>query len=282
MLIESPNKINTISKYLKNINNKNIKIMATVGHIRELDERSYGGLGFDSKTYETKWKNDSKKKVKGKNVDIIEDINQEADKSEEIYLSTDPDREGEGISWHIYSVLNEKNRKKCKRVSFNEITQTSIQKALQNPRDLDYSQINSYLARKILDRGIGFKLSDFARKSIGGDSAGRVQSIALKFLKDKNDEIDAFIPDHWFNIRTFLENGLELTLRSLADYVKAEIKNVETSNLVNFANEDEANSFKESLDKEFVLVSIEEPKTEKQSPHRAFKTSTLQTTAINN
>lgn len=98
MLIESPNKEHTISKYLKNIKDSNITVFATIGHIRELDERSYNGLGFDEKTYDMKWRNDSKRSFKGKEFDVIKEINARADKSDQIFLSTDPDREGEAIS----------------------------------------------------------------------------------------------------------------------------------------------------------------------------------------
>lgn len=276
MLIESPNKINTITKYLRNTN---IEVFATIGHIRELDERSYRGFGFEEKTYKMKWRNNSKRSFKGKEFDVIEEINKKADKSDEIFLSTDPDREGEAISWHIYSILSEKNQKKCKRIIFNEITQDAIKKAFEHPRDLDQNQINSYLARKILDRGIGFKLSDFSQKFIGGASAGRVQSIALKFLKDKYDEIQAFVPDHWFNVRVRLENGLELNLKKLNDDVKVDLKDVDNGN-INFVSEEETQKFLETLDDYFDLVGISDPKKEKRTPPHPFKTSTMQSTAI--
>lgn len=162
---------------------------------------------------------------------------------------------------------------------FNEITQDAINNALKHPRDLDQNQINSYLARKILDRGIGFKLSDFSRKFIGGISAGRVQSIALKFLKDKYDEIQSFIPDHWFHICVTLDNGLALTLKKLNDSIKVELKEG-SSGCVNFANEEEAQRVMESLANNFILVQISDPKKEKKSPPKPFKTSTMQSTAI--
>ncbi|GCE63187.1 DNA topoisomerase 1 [Candidatus Mycoplasma haematohominis] len=276
MLIESPNKINTISRYLKDTN---IKILATIGHIRELDEKSFKGLGFDETTYEMKWRNDSERTFKGKKFDVIETINAAADASDEIFLSTDPDREGEAISWHIYSVLNEKNKKKCKRVVFNEITKDAITKALSSPRSLDQNQINSYLARKLLDRGLGFKLSDFAQKAIGGVSAGRVQSIALKFLKDKYEEIKAFVPEHWFNIYVLLENGLELNLKKLAD--KGYKLKDHKDGSINFVNEKDAKKFLSTLDNYFTLEKVDDPKQEKQKPPKAFKTSTMQSTAIN-
>lgn len=276
MLIESPNKINTISRYLKGTN---IKILATIGHIRELDEKSYKGLGFDEETYEMKWRNDATKNLKGKTFDVIELINKEADSSDEIFLSTDPDREGEAISWHIYSVLNEKNKQKCKRVVFNEITKDAITKALAAPRSLDQNQVNSYLARKLLDRGLGFKLSDFAQKTIGGASAGRVQSIALKFLKDKYEEIQAFVPEHWFNIYVLLENGLELTLKKIVN--KQLTLRSDKSDPVSFVVKEEAQEFVSSLDTWFSLEKIDKPKEEKQKPPKSFKTSTMQSTAIN-
>lgn len=132
-----------------------------------------------------------------------------------------------------------------------------------------------------MDRGIGFKLSDFSQKFIGGASAGRVQSIALKFLKDKYDEIQAFVPEHWFNVRVRLENGLELTLRRLNDSIKADLKDISNGN-INFANEEEAQKFLESLGEHYTLISIDDPKKEKRLPPKPFKTSTMQSTAISN
>ncbi|CBY93544.1 DNA topoisomerase I [Mycoplasma haemofelis str. Langford 1] len=278
MLIESPNKIATISKYLKGTN---IKVIATIGHFREIDGRYYKPLGFDLETYDVKWKNDSEKVVKGKKIDIIKEINKAADASENIYLSTDPDREGEAISWHIFSILSEKNRKKCQRVVFNEITKRAIEQSLLNPRQLDQNQINSYLTRKLLDRCIGFKLSDFTHKTIGGQSAGRVQSIALKFLKDKDREIKSFVPEHWFNLKIFLDNGLELTLKEVSPEFKVDLHPTLKNGFVNFLKEEDAKLVEQSLLKDYKLVSIDDPKREITKPPKAFKTSTMQEKAIN-
>lgn len=272
MLIESPNKIATIKKYLKNTG---IEVMATVGHFREIDEHSYHPLGFDLDTFETKWKSISRSES------IITKINKAADKSSKIYLSTDPDREGEAISWHIYSILSDKNRKKCSRIVFNEITKKAIQEALLNPRHLDQNQINSYLARKFLDRGLGFKLSNFVNKSIGGISAGRVQSIALKFLRDKHDEIQRFVPEHWFNLKITLKNTLELTLKKVSPDIEVELHPTLKNGLVNFLKEEDAEKVKKSLLPEYTLLSIDDPKSEVQRAPRALKTSSMQKNAIN-
>ncbi|WP_245633493.1 type I DNA topoisomerase [Candidatus Mycoplasma haematobovis] len=272
MLIESPNKIATIEKYIKN---KGIKVMATVGHFREIDEKSFPPLGFDLKSFETTWKSIARSE------NIIDKINKAADNSSKIYLSTDPDREGEAISWHIYSILSEKNRKKCSRVVFNEITKRAIEEALLKPRNLDQNQINSYLARKFLDRGLGFKLSNFVNKSIGGISAGRVQSIALKFLRDKHEEIKRFVPEHWFNLKITLKNTLELTLRKVSPDIEVELHKELKNGLVNFLKEEDAGKVKASLLPEYTLLSIDDPKKEVQKAPRALKTSSMQKNAIN-
>ena len=162
LIIESPNKIHTISKYLKD---DDFKIIATIGHIRDLPTNS---LGFDEKSLEPKWiipstKNDSQSKKK-----IVASIKEAASKADIIYLATDPDREGEAISWHVYSILPEKDKAKCKRITFNEITKSAINEALEHPRELDEKWIESQFARRILDRLVGYKLSKQVKNKIGG------------------------------------------------------------------------------------------------------------------
>lgn len=272
MIIESPNKIKTIGKYLQN---KDIQLLASYGHVRDL---SKWGLGF-TKEYEINWTK-TDRKIKSKN--IIDVINEAANKAKNIYLSTDPDREGEAIAWHIFCILNKDNQSKCKRVVFNEITKNAIEKSLNTPRELDQNQINSYLARRLLDRRIGFKLSSYTKKKIGGISAGRVQSIALKFLKDRELEINGFVPEYWFNLVVELENKLELSLKEVSsNLLPIEIKNdVSSGSGINFAKEEDAKKVFDSLDSFFLLTEIKEPKTKKQTTLIALKTSTLYTESI--
>lgn len=199
MIIESPNKIKTISQYVKD---QNIDLIATYGHLRDLS--SYG-MGFD-KQLNPNWVVVSK--LKKKNVvrktvnydQIISRLIKAAKSADKIYLSTDPDREGEAIAWHVWSLLDLTSQKKCQRVVFHEITKPAILNALKNPRTINHNQVNSYLARRLLDREFGFKLSSFVQTYFQGISAGRVQSVALRFLVDREKEINNFIPQSWYTI----------------------------------------------------------------------------------
>ena len=177
LIIESPNKIKTLNKYL----GKDYEIVATIGHIRDL---SSFGMGFDKDTFEPKWiipnpkgkiKNERPKK------EIIEEIKKLASKVKEIYLATDPDREGEAIAWHVYEILDKENKAKCKRITFNEITKNAIIDSFDHKRDIDLNWVQSQFARRIIDRMIGFKLSKLLQIKLKAESAGRVQSVALKF-----------------------------------------------------------------------------------------------------
>jgi len=189
-IVESPNKCGKIRSFL----GSDYNVLASVGHIREIPKK---GLNIDIKngfepTYEI---TESKK-------DVVKSIKQAAESAEKIYLATDPDREGSAIAWSIYEVLNEKNKKKCVRVMFNEISKNAILKSLENPTKIEEhtNLINSAKARQILDRLIGYRVSPALWVAVGrSTSAGRVQSIALKLIVERQKEIEAFkTTDFWY------------------------------------------------------------------------------------
>ncbi|MDQ0513944.1 DNA topoisomerase-1 [Mycoplasmoides fastidiosum] len=276
MIIESPNKIKTISHYLKN---QDMELLATYGHLRDLNKF---GMGFN-RDLDPNWVIVETKKINDKNnkKEILKTIRDAAKAADKIYLSTDPDREGEAIAWHVWSLLPEEDQKKCVRVVFNEITDRAIHEALNHPRQIDLSQVNSYLARRLLDRNFGYKLSGFVRQFLGGISAGRVQSVALKFLQIRENEIRNFIPESWFTINVLLKNKLNLTLRKLGSNIKNYKLNENINDgKVNFHDALSAQNVIDQLNDEYIFVKEHAPKEEKINAKPALKTSTLQQEAI--
>ncbi|WP_245529202.1 type I DNA topoisomerase [Candidatus Mycoplasma haematominutum] len=269
MFVESPTKVKSIGKYL---NDKDMKILATKGHIRDLAK---GWIGFGPGKLDIKWED--------KNSSIIREIKKAADKANKIYLSTDPDREGEAISWHIFEVIGKDNQKKCLRAVFNEISEKAVKKAIDNPRELDQAQVDSYLARRLLDRWIGFKLSQYTGKKMGGESAGRVQSIALKFLADREEEIKSFKKEEWFILDVLLENDLKISLFQLSGELKDQIRIIETEDKsrIRFETSVDAENLIHKLDTSYRLEEISEPKLFFDNPPLPLKTSTLYEKSIN-
>ncbi len=280
LIIESPNKIKTIQKY---IHNKDFAVIATVGHIRDLSSRS---LGFNEKTLEPQWIIPKKAKgIKGQSREaIIKEIKELADKAKEIYLATDPDREGEAISWHVWSILNKEDQKKCKRITFNEITEEAIQKALEKPRDIDMLWVESQFARRILDRLVGFKVSKAVKQKTGGHSAGRVQSVALKMIYDREKEIEKFVSKKWWTVNPVTENDEQLNLRKVSSKLKnlnyEKIESEAEGSGVNFYDEDSAKKVVDSLKDKYKVYAVDEPKQFKSNPREPYKTSTLQQDGI--
>ncbi|WP_412031934.1 type I DNA topoisomerase [Malacoplasma muris] len=279
LVIESPNKIKTLSKYL----DSDFEIIATIGHIRDM---SPFGMGFDKETLEPKWivPKASKKKTKNDSnkEEIVKEILKKSSKADEIYLATDPDREGEAIAWHVFDVLDKKDQAKCKRIAFNEITKTAVLDSFNNKRDIDFNLVHSQFSRRVTDRLIGFKLSRLMNVKLKAESAGRVQSVALKFIEDREKEINAFKPDFWFTLDAVLVDGNSLILKS----VSSSLNNINVweksfSTGVNFSDKESANAVLNSLNDEFIVSSIEEPSYSSSSPKPVYKTSTLQQDAIN-
>lgn len=257
IIVESPAKCKTISKYL----GEDYTVVSSKGHIRDLATSGKYGLGIDIE-------NDFKPSyeiIKGKKKDVkyLKDLIEKAD---HIYLATDPDREGETISWHLYDELKVPDEK-YDRIVFNEITKDVVLKALKNPRRIDMNLVHSGEARRFLDRIIGFRLSKVMQSKTSGKSAGRVQSVALKLIVDREREILAFIPKEYWTIE--------------ADF-KDFKANLETykEKVIEIPNEEEADKILDSLTNTFTIKKVEE-KEKKRSAKEVFKTSTLQQACSN-
>lgn len=294
LVIESPNKVKTIKKYLTD----DYEIVATVGHIRDLPKYT---LGFNTEDFVPKWEiiqekkpakgtsatkkaKTVKKAVKSKK-EIIDELVDKAKKADEIYLATDPDREGEAISWHVYDVLKEKgvNVNKCKRIIFNEISEKAVKNAIANPREIQKDWVSSQITRRRLDRLIGFKLSSLMKSKINADSAGRVQSIALKFITEREELINKFVPRFWWTLDVILKDGTELMLRKIDEKLKDKLgyKELEEVSGIDFNTKEDAELVKQHLSDKYRVYAIDTPKLKSSYPKEVYKTSTLQQDAIN-
>ncbi|HKM18545.1 MAG TPA: type I DNA topoisomerase, partial [Aliarcobacter sp.] len=253
VIVESPAKAKTISKFL----GSDYVVMASMGHVRDLPKST---LGFDPEdnfkpNYQVS--NDKKK--------VITELKKQISKDTTIYLAADEDREGEAIAWHLIPALKiEKNP--IKRIVFHEITKDAILKALQNPRDVDQNLVDAQQARRILDRAVGYELSPLLWKKVRyGLSAGRVQSVAVKIIVDRENEIRAFIPEEYWKIKADFINP-ELS----SELSKQNGKNIKVT------NEKQAKEIENSLNSgSYKLVDIEE-KDSLRNPAPPFTTSTLQ------
>ena len=188
VIVESPTKVKSIGKYL----GSDYIVSSSKGHIRDLSTKGKYGFGVD---IEDHFKPDYKT-IKGKK-SVIDELKKEVKKADKVYLATDLDREGEAIAWHLYDVL-ELNDDNHSRVVFNEITKDTILEAIKNEKKIDKDLVNSQETRRILDRIIGFRLSKLMQSKTGGKSAGRVQSVALKLIVDREREIEAFVPADYY------------------------------------------------------------------------------------
>ncbi len=256
VIVESPAKSKTIEKYL----GSDYKVVSSKGHIRDLATSGKFGLGVDVE-------NDFKPNyipIKGKTKDINA-LKKDVKNASFVYLATDPDREGEAISWHLKDTLDINDN--YSRVVFNEITKDVVMDAINNPRKIDDNLVKSQETRRILDRIIGFRLSKLMQSKTGGKSAGRVQSVALKLIVDREREIEAFIPEEYW---TIFADFKDFT----ADLEKYHGKKVEIK------SEIEANEILDKLSNAFKLEDVKQTDT-KKSAKPVFKTSTLQRMAAN-
>ena len=257
VIVESPAKAKTIKKYL----GKNYDVVASVGHIRDLPKSK---LGVDIEhNFEPMYENKREK------ASLIKELKAEAAKAGTVYLATDPDREGEAISWHLAHVLDLDVTKPI-RVTFSEITQTGIKNGMSKPRSIDMDLVNAQQARRILDRIVGYKLSPFLWKKVRrGLSAGRVQSVAVRLIVDRENEIKAFTPQEYWTIDAKLHgNSSKKQFPSKLieiDGKKAELKTKEETDKV----------LAYLQDKDFIVSSIKKSSRKKQ-PAPPFTTSTLQ------
>jgi len=195
VIVESPAKVKTIKKFL----GSNYEVAASNGHVRDLPKSS---LGIDVENdYEPKYIT-----IRGKG-DILANLRKEVKKAEKIYLATDPDREGEAISWHLMHALklNEQKGKKVYRITFNEITKNAVKESLKNAREIDMSLVDAQQARRALDRMVGYRISPLLWSKVKrGLSAGRVQSVALRIICDREEEIEAFVPQEYWSLEAAL------------------------------------------------------------------------------
>jgi len=252
VIVESPSKSKTIEKYL----GKDYKVVSSKGHIRDLTTTGKFGLGVD---VDNGFK-PSYAPIRGKKK-VITDLKKLSKESDKVYLASDPDREGEAIAWHLKDAmgLDDKN---YDRVIFNEITKDKVLEAFKHPRKIDNNLVKSQETRRILDRIIGFRLSKLMQSKTGGKSAGRVQSVALKLIVDREREIESFIPEKYFTI-TGIFDDFESELFAYKD------KNIEIK------SDSLKDEIMKALDKEFVIESVEK-KDKNKKAKAPFTTSTLQ------
>ena len=252
VIVESPSKSKTIEKYL----GSNYKVVSSLGHIRDLSTSGKFGFGVD---IEDHFKPDYKI-IKGKKK-LVTELKKQVKDSDFVYLATDPDREGEAISWHLYDTLG-LNDKEYQRIVFNEITKDVILNSFNSARKIDDDLVKSQETRRILDRIIGFRLSKLMQSKTEGKSAGRVQSVALKLIVDREREINAFNIEKYYEIDAYF-NGFSAKLDTYKNK-KIEIK-----------EERYAKEILGQLDKEFLIEEVEKNEKAKKSKY-PFTTSTLQ------
>lgn len=255
VVIESPGKQDSIKKYLGD----DFVVFATKGHIRDLPEK---GLGIDmSNDFEPFYTPLPSKK------DTIEKCRELAKKAEYVYLATDPDREGEAISWHMAHLLNLPEDAKC-RVSFNEISEGVVKEAITKPRCIDYNLVDAQQARRILDRLVGYKISPILSKKIAPKlSAGRVQSVALKLIVDRENEIRNFVPEEYWTVNA-LFNSENIDFKTLLILKKGK--------KINIKNAEELEKVKQELNSGSYVVKNIKRETKKQKANPPFVTSSMQ------
>jgi DNA topoisomerase-1 len=266
VIVESPAKAKTINKYL----GKDYLVLASYGHIRDLPSKN--GSVDPEKNFEMQWEIDSFSKK------YLKEITDAVDVSDKIILATDPDREGEAIAWHVKEYLSSKKKLKDKileRVVFNEITKNAILKAIQSPRQIEIPLVEAYLARRALDYLVGFNISPILwTKLPGSKSAGRVQSVALKLITEREHEIELFKPEEYWTLSsefTNLDNKNILSKLSLYGGEKIE--------RFTFKNKVEINKAIEIINKSNFSIKDINSKVHKRNPLAPFTTSTLQQTA---
>lgn len=261
VIVESPAKAKTINKIL----GKDYKVAASIGHIIDLPKTKFGvdvENGFRPQ-YVT---------IKGKQK-IIKELKAQAQNAEQILLATDPDREGEAIAYHIANALNSVN-KNIARIEFNEITKDAVLRAIQNPRQIDENRVNAQQARRVMDRIVGYQVSPFLWETIfRGLSAGRVQSVALRLICEREEEINRFQPVEYWTVDAILQTPDRETFK--ARLVKIDDKTLDPQKF-RIANREEAEAHKEDLLNETYRVERIEKKTVKKKPPAPFITSTLQ------
>lgn len=256
VILESPGKIGAVKSYL----GSNYKVIASVGHVRDLPKST---LGIDTENgFEPHYIN-----IRGKG-DLIKELKKEAKSADKIFFATDPDREGEAISWHLAAILGD-DAKKAKRISFNEITKSAVKEAIKHPRNIDINLVNSQQARRILDRIVGYQISPFLWKTIkSGLSAGRVQSVATKIIVEREEEIKKFVPTEYWTIAVNLKTAKN---RNVVSHFYG--KKGKKAKLSDKKQADKVLS--EIQDNEFIVSDVKRT-SKPRVPQPPFITSTLQ------
>lgn len=270
VIVESPGKVKTISKFL----GKDYIIRASIGHVRDLPEK---GLGIDIKnnfepTYE----------VLEDKAKVVKELKDLAKKSDKIYLAPDPDREGEAIAWHISEILGKPS--KTFRIVFNEITKDAVKSAIKKPREIDKDLVEAQQARRILDRLVGYKISPLLWRKVGAKSAGRVQSVALKLIVERENEINAFVKEEYWSIHAELEKDKITFIANLRSYDGKSIispKNKETKSTLILKDKKSVDKILTNLKNAPFIVSDIQDRESQKNPLPPFITSTLQRAAAN-
>lgn len=260
VIVESPSKAKTIQKYL----GQGFTVLSTMGHIRDLPSRELGiNVNEDFKPLYVNLPRKTK---------TITQLKVAAAKADVVYLATDPDREGEAIGWHVSRVLSALN-KPTHRILFYEITKAGVQKGIEEPRDLDMHLVDSQQARRMIDRLVGFKISPFLWKVLySGLSAGRVQSVALRLICERQAEIDAFVPEEYWTLAASLRTANDVTFEAELSKIKGE--------KAKLGNEAETNAVLKGLESAKWHIEDVQTKRVKRNPYAPFTTSTLQQDAF--
>lgn len=255
VIMESPAKSKTVEKYL----GSEYIVTSCKGHIRDLTTRGYGGFGVDiENNFQPMYK------LLQDKLPVIRELKSLVKKADYVYLATDPDREGEAISWHLYEVLG-LDKKPFERIVFNEVTKSAVLKAIENGRDIDINLVHSQESRRILDRIIGFSLSKLLQRKIGSKSAGRVQSVVLKLIVDREREIQQFVPEEYWDIYLdFVKKNRKIRAK-LISYKDDKIK---------LTSEQETNEVLNNLNSDFYVKEIIN-KDRVKNPKPPFTTSSL-------
>ena len=257
IIVESPAKANTIKKFLGG----STKVVASMGHIRDLPKSK---MGIDIEhDFEPQYIN-----IRGKG-DLIKSLKKDAKQAKKVYIATDPDREGEAIAWHLSNILDV-DKDKITRVTFNEITKTAVQKAIKEPRDIDINLVDAQQARRVLDRIVGYKMSPVLWKKVRrGLSAGRVQSVAVKLIVDREEEIEKFIPEEYWNIYAKLLDEKSNKIFDARFYGKDGKK-------LEIHNKEQVDEILENIKNAKYIVEDIKKGEKKRTPAPPFTTSTMQ------
>ena len=257
IIVESPAKANTIKKFLGG----STKVVASMGHIRDLPKSK---MGVDIEhDFEPEYIN-----IRGKG-DLIKSLKKDAKNAKKVYLATDPDREGEAIAWHLAHILEIPEDSVC-RVTFNEITKETVKESIKNPRKIDMNLTDAQQARRVLDRIVGYKISPLLWKKVRrGLSAGRVQSVAVKLIVDREEEIEAFIPQEYWNIYARL-----LEKKSKKDFT-AKFYGKDGKKIEIHSKEEVDDILKKIENGKYVVTDVKKAE-KKRNPAPPFTTSTMQ------